>query len=245
MDKTDSPKIYFLKDGLDPQMEICQYMSLNHFLCLIESKQYYVSRKYKFADIREKQLPLRNMFNIHEAKSDGYHSQPTEEQINNGLKQLDKKLRQYKLLNYLPTSCWTKNTKESAVLWNHFTPSLGVCIHSTIDRFVDSLSVDSEDIIGLDIEYRGYNHSMNVIECLSVKEGYFQHEDEIRFYFTSSKHRPGKNDTQPFIKIPIDINKLIDKIMLSPDISRIAALSRCSIFNEKYHLKASISKIEY
>lgn len=241
-------KLYFLKNGLDVQQEICQYMSLEYFLCLLECKQYYVSRKFKFVDRREKKLPIKQMFKLYAAKMDdgnSYLTEPTEEQLREDMSDLDKKLRQYNSLSYLPTSCWTKYVNESAVLWNHFTPRMGVCVHSTIDDLVSSLEVDSEDIVCYEMQYKGYNSSLNAIQGLCVKERYYELEQEIRFYFTSYKHRPQGNDMSPYIQVPVNLDKMIDKVVLSPDIPSLAAKNLCSWFKEKYGIKTVPSKIEY
>lgn len=225
-------------------MEICQYMSLEYFLCLLESKQYHVNCKHTFSDLNERRLPLKKMFKLYLAKGDGYCPQPTKEQLDADMDELDKKLRQYRGFN-LPTACWTSSTSESAVLWNHFAPKMGVCIHSTIDRFVNSLSVESGDIFGFNMEYCGYNGSMNVMECLCSKEKCFQLENEVRFYFKSSKHRTPEIEKQQHIKIPVDIETLIERVVLSPDIPPLAANNLRDTFKEKYGLEVSSSKIAY
>ena len=200
--------------------------------------------KHTFADLCETSLPLKDMFKIYPAKGDDNGIQPSKEKLKTDLDELYKKRRQYSTFN-LPTACWTRNTRESAVLWNHFAPKMGVCIHSTIDRFVDSLSVEDEDILGFDMQYCGYNASMNVTECMCSKQRYFQHEEEIRFYFISSKHQEPETEQRQHIKILVDVGKLIEKVTLSPDIPPLAAKWFCSLFKEKYGLNASKSSIEY
>ena len=145
-------RYYYLMDGLDENLPICQYMDLDYLLRLLGTRSYYVKAKELFPDKRESSLPLKSIFRLQPVEPGSYKGSDS---ISS--KDSLKKYREYKESGAFLTACWTEREGESALMWANFTTKMGICIKSTIHNFIASFENDDYEIYCGRMSYNGYN----------------------------------------------------------------------------------------
>ncbi|MDE5607811.1 MAG: hypothetical protein K2I64_02620 [Muribaculaceae bacterium] len=162
---------------------IAQYIPHDYFLEFLTSGKYYISRKHEFSDIREKNLPFASMIVPTEAQGDNYRPIDWVLVQKNELKRQELAEQYTQNANNLGVSCWTKYDGEDIFMWKEYAKKYGVCVLSTIEKFLSEFSSTEIKIHCVPIKYKGYNFSCDLIECLQRKENCYRNEREIRFYF--------------------------------------------------------------
>lgn len=118
---------YYLPSDGPEDREICQYMRLDYLLQLLETRKYRVSRRREFIDFYEKYQDFNLSIPIAPAHKESY---PKQEPIERIIPYFD--------LIHCPTSCWTKNTEESFLMWKSYATEIGARIKTTIYNFISS-----------------------------------------------------------------------------------------------------------
>ncbi len=216
---------YYLFKGWEGNIAIYQYMDLDYLFSLLERKQYYINRRYHFEDRCESVLPSKSLFGFNT-----YGTLLNEEEIQKRMEEISNKLDTYKESSYWLTSCWTKDSIESLLMWKNYTTKIGVRTKSSIQNFVASIDSDKYTIVCGHISYDGYL-SKPFEECIFSKEKYYKDEREVRFYFIPNDD----SDSLPTgVDIPINPLTLIDEIVLSPYIKRRAAEKLTELIKNEY-----------
>ena len=211
-------------------------MDLDYLLRLLKKQKYYVKPKKYFSDKHECSLPIKSLFRIApvgENDNDIKDQTPNDYLI---------KSRQFRESGNLLTACWTEHNGENVLMWKNFTSKLGVCIKSTIANFIASFKKDDFVICCGRMFYEGIKYHNDNIERLFIKDKAFKGEEEIRFYFIPSD----KIDTSKMkgLSIAVDPKVMIDEIILSPYIDKIAANELIAYLKGEYDVKVKQSQIE-
>ena len=206
---------YYLPSDGPEDREICQYMRLDYLLQLLETRKYYVNRRREFVDSNEKYQDFKLSIPIAPAHKENYPKQePTERII------------PYFDIIHCPTSCWTKNTEESYLIWKSYATEIGARIKTTIYNLVASLEIDlkkegENKVVCGSMNYKEFHPSYDELRQLFDKDKVYADEEEFRFYFQLSDDTDKKNTK--YRLIPVNTAVMIDEIRLSPFICKDAA----------------------
>lgn len=242
---------YCLRDGigLSQDTPIYKYMPLEYFWDLLKNKRLYISKKHKFADIKESKLNIKDQLRFTRA----IPNPEIPEEINNS-QDISFKLNNYANLRHLYTSCWTLQDTENALMWQSYASKYGVRIQSTIGNFVASAIDFKYECICGHIDYCNDSPDKSHIDNLFMKNKEFADERELRIYIATFVKESedtfyinsiDTDDNKEFIFLKIDPNVLINSIVISPSISPSCRESLTDIFNNRYKLKTRLSSIKY
>ncbi len=187
----------------DPNTVVWKYLDLSKFVDLLLYRQMFLSRADRFED-----------------QFEGTFSEPTFEEIrkisNNDPAFFD---RYKKHRERVVISSWHTNECESFAMWQIFTQNNeGLAIQSTLGRIQKALEVDTtyKQYIG-EVNYIDYKKDFIPFEDdffpFLFKRKSFQYEREVRI-ITDLSHVKLKMDHG--LKIPVDINRLIERIYIHP-----------------------------
>ena len=204
--------------GISQDTVIYHYFDIEYLIQMLDNGSFHVSRKKVFEDPMERELLKRKLFFAFSIVGDNAPCQDSsliQERINSSR-------ARFSLLSSTLTSCWAQGPNENILLWKYYTkPSFGVCIKTTIGKFVEALNDDCYEMWcgKMLYENRGQTTDLNDAEWMKPPE--FAGENEIRFYFK-------KNDLAPFeldkktddAFLGVDFRVLIDEIRLSPYMSK-------------------------
>ncbi len=142
-------------------------------------------------------------------------------------------------------NCWHMNEGESAAMWDLYLKSdEGICIQSTLDRFVESISEDSQDIYLSKVGYVDYEEQDfpawsvrgemgDTLSPFIHKRDSFEHEKELRAIIHDLPWYSGEGATvsaedireadlsedayEPGRQVDINLDTLIESIRVAPD----------------------------
>lgn len=212
--KVGKERIFYLMEGVDINMSICQYLKLEYLYNLLDSQSYFLKRKQFFEDMAEKMPPMRNVFSMftpHVVGTNHINTKKYQEEKKN----LYELINQLEYAKSLPTSCWTKRIDENYLMWKSYAPENGVCIKSTIHNFIASFTSCEYRIICGKMSYNNYRGLRTIDDYLFSKHSFYSNEEEIRFYFDKQNYNEHKQ-LEKAVYIKVDPTVLIDKIILSP-----------------------------
>jgi hypothetical protein len=171
-------------------------------------------------------------------------------------------------------NCWHMNESESAAMWNSYTKrDYGIAIKTTFRRLSDSLDKANSDAISIGmVKYVDYDkewmdQGYTIHFPFLYKQKSFEHEKELRAYtelptvgprqvipdiglpyieYVTDTTDP-KQRTESGKFVPVDVNKLISEIYVSPtapsshvdsikDIAEMYGLKRDQIIQSKISL---------
>ena len=189
-------------------MKIYKYMRFEHLLELLQSKNMYIANRKSFNDARE----TGRKENIKYAFSDFTPAKMTESKREQYRKIFAKKYSAYQLC----VSCWTKDVHdkcdESITNWKCY--GMDACrIQTTIGDLLDSMSLESFDFEALlaPVEYENETFDFTIEQRIFRKHIAYQDEQEIRLCLLTTAHH---------VEIPINLERLIHAIRLSPFFSK-------------------------
>ena len=137
-------------------------------------------------------------------------------------------------------NCWHENEYESEAMWKLYTISLeqGIAIKTNYKRLYTSLGKSPSLVIGR-INYIDFdNNFAGVNNSFWFKRKSFEHEREVRVICCD---RSSQDDLGKLI--PVDLNKLIDKIYVSPT-SQVWFKELVEDLLSKYNIKKKINGIK-
>jgi hypothetical protein len=200
---------------------LTRYMDLEKFISLIETKSLYFRRDDKFTDPFEGSIPI---------KEKEYQEISNQ---NNGHAAFHNEMRATTVVN-----CWHINNYESELMWRLYVKTNeGVAIQSNISRITDAFVKTPEILYASKVKYIDYikdiwydpvsypYHVYSSIQAIIHKRKEFALENEFRIFYElveinrfeiekfwlSQPEKLGK-------KISLDVNKLIDKVIFSPNL---------------------------
>ena len=200
---------------LSVEDKIYHYYTMKNFIKLYKSRELHLTHIYDWDDPWE--LPYRL---VKDEKQHGF--------IDYVLKEANTLLKNDKSYIYPEAKgiCFTKN-EDCDFMWKNFTNNNGVCVKTTIKDLIDSIKNNAiGNLFIAPIEYIDIAKNSKEI-LLSDKRAYypytswmayikrinFKHENEIRMIIGP----PFRSSYLGGIKI--DLDKYINKIILSPDIN--------------------------
>jgi len=212
-------------------------MDFTQFISLLENDELFFSKASEYDDPFEGSLPQSHE---EEAREDVFF----DKSINWAVELLPKFRKICKKYTYL--SCWHLNNGESAAMWDIYLKSnQGICIQSTVNNLIDSISTDKPVYIS-EVEYIDYEEDeipgwQNLGDSISPfihKRDSFQHESELRAIIqdlpwhenSESEITPEEIRNEPINKennsdsdensgksVSVDLDQLIDTIRISPE----------------------------
>lgn len=226
---------YRHKDGED-DIPICQYMRLDYLFQLLETQRYYASRRNVFIDANEVNSKIKLKFNL---KPNIMNITP--------VTQISKKLFSKTELENMPTACWTIRKQESFLMWKCYATEMGVCIKTTKHNLIASIKTDISEhsdnqVICGSMDYKSFKPSLNEEKQLFDKDKAYAEEKEFRFYFHFPSYDTNKDAKG--ITIPVDTKIMIEEIILSPFIQKVAANKLVQMINNDYGINARQSDIK-
>ena len=226
----------------DENIKIWHYMDLAKFVALIDKKALFFARADTLPDKFEGSYSKANI----KLRPIIHKDIPTEKQRQRQI--FCKELRRFALIN-----CWHMNEVESAAMWGLYTESdEGIAIQSTFKRLKESFSKNVENngytvFIGK-VTYVDYEKEWipegNLLFPFFHKRKNFEHEKELRAIICKIPEKNGMADLSQEIfdkgvHIPVDIDKLIERIVMSPKAPKYFYDSVKSIVS-KYDLKKEV-----
>jgi len=194
--------------------EIWRYRGIEHYSSILEDDSLWFSRPHVFNDPLEGSLPAANVFKRNMEHDD------TEAKRRSDIRAL------YRYTAYI--NCWYNGDHESDAMWRLYTDneSNALAIKTTPADLYESLG-PSDSVVTGDIEYRDYSSfnlkTDNPIAPLFFKRKAFQFENEFRVvvhYMNESaigEDSSSIDESQPDGKaVPVNIDNLIHKVVLSP-----------------------------
>ena len=223
-------------EGVDIYSEISQYMDLDYFLCLLDSRKYFVKQKKNFPDKHESSMPLKAMFKMQPVNTGSNKGESTV--INDSFA----RILRFRESGTMLTACWTEHKGENALMWKSFTSKLGICMKSSINNFIASFETDDYDICCGRMSYIGIKSDQDFEDSLFTKDKAFEAEREIRFYFTPKKNPD--SSIQEGVHLPISPEVMVNEAILSPYINIKARNVLMQLISERYNINVTTSKIE-
>ena len=153
-------------------------------------------------------------------------------------------------------NCWNKSENESAALWKIYSDfSQGIMIQSSILNIVSAFNETTEDIQISEVNYRVYNKSVlpygNSNYPFLYKQKAYNYENEVRLIYSVSsasnlnwQYDWSKEEVEEGLYIKVDLNKLINKIVISPYSPKWFYDLIADLIN-KYGLDKQIEKSEF
>ena len=227
-------KYFYIRQFVNQNDVICQYMNLDNLILILSTNKYFVRFKRGFSDKYEKTLPLKNLFPAYLA-----NRPPDKTILEENISRISEKLASYKILGNIPASCWTLRNAESALMWSGYTSKFGVCIKSTVSKFISAIDYCGYDLICGAMAYRGYNYWQDD-EAFS-KDQAFADEKEFRFYFLPN-NAPDKKDKEG-IYFSINPQVLITEVILSPQMALEVSSALGDMIQDKYSITVRNSNI--
>lgn len=213
-----------------PNAKLWRFMDLSKFLSLIQTQSLFFARADTFKDPFEgakgnieKKEYWNNWYTgfffhaIKQAPIDDDKRLSDDEALKTAkrlLQELNESNEQSRKTTYI--SCWHENEYESEAMWNLYTNNLdeGIAIQTTFQRLYEAL--DKEPTIEMGrVNYIDYskNYAGLGLGAFFYKRKSFEHEREVRLVVTKYK---SDADLPLGIEMPVDIDKLIERISLSP-----------------------------
>lgn len=196
---------------LDDDANLFRYMDFSKYISLLESKELYFCNSKYFEDKYEGVIPA------------GFYKGWTEE----SKKRYEEFRKKFDEIYSVYVNCWNVNEQESYALWKIYTnPSTGVCVKTTVGSLKESLNnkdiriykvnyINSFNNIQADYEppfyFSEHNSGWHINKRIHevYKYGAYNYENEVRALFVDISKEPG-------INFPVDLNKLIEGIYVSP-----------------------------
>lgn len=193
---------------------ICQYLPLAKLITQLTLGKYAIRRKSCFEDVNEKKRNIKLAFLPIEAGVI-----PDDDTRMRILYQLNS-MKEYETLSQYFASCWSMNTGESFHMWKCYGGDYGVCIVSSVNNVIASFHHEEFSrykTYCAPISYRNQDFTDTPEDSCFIKGPEYKSENELRFFFVPKV----KDDMGgELIWIPYDYKVMIDKVILSPFISR-------------------------
>ena len=209
-----------------PEDKLWRYMDLAKFVSLISRNELFFSAASSFEDIFEGAKGVEK----NKEKWDAFyldffkHAVSTapgrkacynadeiiNEEANRLLNEIEKSGQKSREYTYI--SCWHLNSYESEAMWKLYSKDAAnaIAIQTTTKRLYEAFDKDPTISIGK-VKYMDYDNNFASINgAFWYKRKSFEYENEVRAV-TIRRHSSGKG-----IYIPISIDKLIERIYISP-----------------------------
>ncbi|ELY49709.1 hypothetical protein C494_06830 [Natronorubrum bangense JCM 10635] len=193
--------------------DVWRYRCLEHYTSILDQQCLWFSRPDQFDDPFEGSLPRKNI----EERRDKYSSFVKKDR--SAFRYI------YRFVTYL--NCWYSEEHESDAMWRLYSDEgNALAIKSTPSKIEESINAPDELIFG-EVDYRNYDtfkiETENPIAPLFYKRNAFEFEKEFRLLtHYHSSDLPGSmsgeiKEIQPEgIPVPVDVEKMIEEVIISP-----------------------------
>lgn len=221
-------------DNVKDETILWKYMSFSKFVNLLSGKMY-MNRIDKFEDGMEGRLTnkLREFI---------------EKNGDSSLLNIEKVVN-----NTFYISSFHASEHETPFMWYQYSQQDGVAIQTTSRNLKNAFATTNEKIYLSNITYLDYNEDVfslqNIFSLAIHKRKNFEAEKEVRCILwklpelENNKHSIFDIDTPEGIKIPIDLDQLIQKIYISP-YAPLYIEENVKILLEKFGLNKEVIKSE-
>ncbi len=200
-----------------------RYLDFTKFLSLIDSGQLFLSRLDEFDDPFEGSFPKKNI----QVRND-----ITFDLKGKALKNYVDMIQDTPRINelarkHVTVNCWHANEYESAAMWRLYLKSgEGIALRTTYKNLKESI-IDDEPVYAGMISYIDYELDEieygNFFAPYVYKRKSFEHEKEVRllacrFPIVNVSYIDfSQEPIHPGISLNVDLNKMIDKVYVSPE----------------------------
>jgi len=214
-----------------------RYMDLSKFISLLSKKSLWLAKSNTFKDQQEGKFP-----SVMQEELEAIYIKFGEDK-----KSKIKNAHDFKkfLCNNAFISCWHKNSEENMIMWEVYGQDTNlVAVQTTVESLKES--IQDANMKGIDFLLKEVNYSdhsqvnkKHYTAPFFVKRPHFGYENEARILLSTYSAYSPNDDTPPGHLCPVDINKLIDKVLVHPDSEQWYKDIITSI-SEKYNVKAPI-----
>jgi hypothetical protein len=214
-------------------IRLWRYLDVPKFLSMLEYRSLFFCRMDKLGDAFESSVP-KNMTDMYQAEVERQLGLGTEdgkkiaETLRHNTRAFVWSANVAALCCY--ANCWHINQRESDAMWAAYlkTPE-GVALQSSPARLVSSLSRSPVEIHIGRVEYVDYENAnflnadgtMNTFNYVVKKRLEYQHEKELRAVIWNTPENGAAFSSNPVgAMVPTDLDKLIKRIVVSPNSSR-------------------------
>lgn len=189
---------------------VWRYIDFTKFVDLINSGTLYFQRADRFEDPYEGLYPVKAI--------------------------IDTEFKEYDIVRKQTfVNCWSMADNESAALWKIYSDSKNsIAIQTTFDRLKNSIEGAEENVYASVVRYKDYNktdffgiineniwapaHRGATVFPIIYKRTSFSFENELRMIYVNTpvKYDIDESKIEGGKRIKVDLEKLIDKIHLSP-----------------------------
>lgn len=220
-----------------------RYMDLPKFISMLEQKALWLARADTFRDMHEGRFPDDMRKAIEKAYED--FSDDDKSPVKDA-----EDFQEYLLKNTF-ISCWHKNFDENMVMWEIYGKNTNaITIQTTVKNMknnIDSSSLTGHSLILKSVSYQKADEISGVIpyeDCFFRKRPHFAFEKEVRVSLdTYSRLNPSKKTAYGY-KLPVQINRFIEKILVHPD-SQDWFMDVVNSITKKYGINAPVSRGVY
>lgn len=218
------------------EAKIFRYMSFEKFMALIETSSLFFSSLHTLAELdpfegeysdANKAIDAITWNDLPPQLVERYETRERYELLKQARIFAREDGRKQKKITF--ANCWHIQDYESAAMWKLYThDQKGIAIVSTVGRLIDSLAsyTDFNVMIG-EITYLNFDVDAisegNMFSPFMHKRKYFDYEKEMRAIIWTAEDGkyPITVDTNPFstspgIRVPVNLERLIDYVILSP-----------------------------
>ena len=112
-------------------------------------------------------------------------------------------------------NCWHMNEAESDAMWKIYVRNNGVAIKSTVDQLKQCFDLTPLSIsLGRILYGKTDDHTEHSVRRFMRKKPAFRHEEEVRLVMYDETFT---HTGQAGILVPVDVGRLIEKIVVSPN----------------------------
>jgi len=207
----------------DPTATLWRYMDLSKFAALLQRRALAFARADQLGDPFEGSLPQPNA-NLKADVMAVRKSAPDEDPFKGLSDEAVESIFEAKstarrtMLTMVFVNCWHINNNESAAMWKVYAKSSdAICVRTNYNALV---SVLPDDVCTGVIRYIDYGSDMienrNLLSPFLVKRRSFAYEQEARAVLLEPLHELQSQNMPMVREIPIDINRLIERVYVSP-----------------------------
>jgi len=226
-----------------PNSKVWRYMNYNKFIDLITTSQLFFCRVDKLADKKEGMLTqkISNEFYDRYINIDDFYLSP---KMAKQMGDNDKK-RAEKYKDYILVNCWSQNLYESYALWKIYLgcQPFGVSIQTKYKNLIDSIVDDNYSYSFHNVYYSDDPKDERVASIHYRKSKSYKFENEVRIaIFNQCVEFDGEPKYEKGTFVKVDLNKMIERIYVSPFAPASFYEFIAYVVKEKYNLKLPVVK---
>lgn len=227
-----------IREPKNPSIKIWRYMDFPKFTSMLFQKGLFFVRASVLSDLHEGSMPEANR-----------RARDNQNKIARAFWKSRGRHRAW-IRQWTKVNCWHINESESEAMWRIYSESgKAIAIQSTFERLRGELK---KDILCGEIKYSDYRTATipepSYVEPFMNKRESFSHERELRALTMDKWPQRGSSGWDYTAKatgegevVPVNLNKLIEKVLISP-MAPDWYLEATRDVVKKYRLKCEVSR---